>query len=664
MTTEQYVWAPSAADREAANVSQFMRWLEAHGNPSFTDYHELWAWTVEELESFWAAVWDYYRLRQVSTYSEVLSARRMPGAQWFVGAELNYAEEVLRRAPATGPALVSVDEDGAVVGTTRDELSGRVGALAGFLRELGVEPGDRVAAYIPNIEAAVVALLASAAVGAVWCACAPDFGERGVLDRFTQVEPKVLFAVDGYRFKGKDHDRAATVARLRAALPGATTVLVRDLDPSAPLPAGAVAYDELIAAPRPPELTPVPFAHPLWILFSSGTTGPPKGIVQGHGGILVEHLKSLGLCMDLRPGDRFFFHSSVSWMAWNWLVGGLLHGATPVLYNGSPAAHRVGSLWEIAAAAGASVLGLGSAYVAQCQKDGVDLGATGVTAALRLVNPTGSPLAESGWRWLAAQLGPRVRIDSTCGGTDVCTAFFGGSPLLPVRAGEIPCRWLGVDADAVDPAGSSLRGQVGQLVLRSPLPSMPLALWRDDDGSRYRATYLDSFPGLWDQGDWIVIGDDGGVRVNGRSDATLNRGGVRIGPAEVYGAVEDLEEVVDSLVVGVDLPDGGYAMPLFVTLRDGVELDDALRRRIATTIREQLTPRHVPDVVVAVPAIPRTLTGKKLEVPVKRILQGVAAKDAAAADVIDHPEALVWFESRRRGVIAAATEPGGGVRSS
>lgn len=643
------VWAPTAGDRAAANVTSFMAWLDREESLRFTNYDELWQWSVAELESFWEAVWRYYGVQSTTPYSSVLGSRSMPGARWFDGATLNYAQAVLARATDARPALLAVAEGGAPVEMSWAALRGAVGALAAALAAAGVGRGDRVAAYLPNIPEAVVALLAVTSIGAIWTSCAPDFGTRSVIDRFAQVSPKVLIAVDGYRFNATDHDRREVVAELQAALPSLeTTILVRSLHPgeAAPPALDCELYDEITAIPCDPVFAPVPFDHPLWILYSSGTTGLPKGIVHGHGGILLEHLKSLGLCLDLRDGDRYFFYSSTSWMAWNYLVGGLLHGTTIVLYDGSPAHPSIDRLWQVAQETGTNVLGMGSAYASGCAKAGVELPGGDHLGSLRVVIPTGSPLPPAAWRWLEDQLPPRVRIDSICGGTDVCTAFFGGSPLLDVRAGEISTRWLGVHAEAFDAQGIPVRDTMGEFVVTAPMPSMPIGLWDDAGGERYRQSYFDTFPGVWRQGDWITISASGSIVVWGRSDATLNRGGVRLGSAEIYAIVEALPEVADSLVVGVELPDGEYYMPLFVVPVPGAELDEDLRAKIALALRTELSPRHVPDAIIEAPAIPRTLTGKKLEVPVKRILQGVAPEAAAASGSLDRPDVIAWYAGR------------------
>jgi acetoacetyl-CoA synthetase len=641
-------WAPSPTDVEASRVGEFLRWLQRERGLSFDDYDALWRWSVEELEDFWAAVWEFFDVPASAPYTAVLEDRGMPGACWFPGARLNYAQVVLDRAPTDRPAIVGLSEDLVPHPVSRNELRGRVGALAAALRDLGVGPGDRVAGYLPNIPEAVVALLATASIGAVWTSCSPDFGLRSVVDRLAQVEPVVLIAVDGYRWAGKAHDRREAVAQLRGELPTVRAVIVvQSLDPCGELlqVPDVLRYADLVAEEREPVFAQVEFGSPLWVLFSSGTTGLPKGIVHSHGGIVVEHLKALGLCLDLRADDTFLFPSSTSWMAWNFLVGGLLHGCTVVLYDGSPAHPRVDALWRLAERTGATVLGMGSAYVVGCARAGVTLPQDG-DLRVRTVVPTGAPLPVSGWRWLGEQLGGHVRIDSICGGTDVCTAFFGGSPLLPVWEGEISARWLGVAAAAYDPDGRPVVDEVGEFVVTAPMPSMPVGLWNDPDGSRYRSSYFETYDGVWRQGDWITVTRRGSVTVSGRSDATLNRGGVRLGSAEIYGVVESLPEIIDSLVVGVELPDGGYAMPLFVVPAAGVELDDDLRDRIRTALRGQLSPRHVPDEIVVAPAVPRTLTGKKLEVPVKRLLQGAPVDRVVSADAVDRPDVLSWFAGR------------------
>jgi acetoacetyl-CoA synthetase len=573
----------------------------------------------------------------------------MPGAQWFAGARLNYAEHVLAPAVDFRPAIIFAAEGQEPIELSWSQLRAEVGTLAAVLRSMGVQAGDRVAAYVSNRPEAVIAMLATTSIGAVWAACAPDFGAQSVVDRFAQIEPKILIALDGYRFGGRDHDRRAVVAELRQALPSVhRTILIRALFPKErPAPAlEALAFDELTGGKlQDPEFAPVAFDHPLWILFSSGTTGIPKAIVHGHGGIVLEHLKALGLCLDLGPEDRYLFFSSTSWMAWNYLVGGLLLGATIVLYEGSPAHPSTDQLWRLARQTEATVLGMGAAYVTACEKAGVQLSGNLGDTALRTVIPTGSPLPAGGWQWLNHQLGPEVRIDAICGGTDVCTAFVGGSPLLPVKSGKISCRWLGVSAQAWSEDGRPVVDALGELVITEPMPSMPVMLWGDHDGMRYRESYFSRFPGVWRQGDWVTISADGSVVVWGRSDGTLNRGGVRLGSAEIYGVVERLPQVRDSLVVGVELPDGGYYMPLFIVRAESAADEHELRELIVSAVRTELSPRYVPDDIVIAPVVPRTLTGKKLEVPVKRILQGEPPSRAASLGSVDDRSALEWYEA-------------------
>jgi acetoacetyl-CoA synthetase len=638
------LWTPTGTRVQEANLTAFMSWLRQERALDFADYESLRRWSVADLQEFWASIWDYYQVQASTPYTSVLEGNEMPGARWFGGARLNYAEHVLGRAPQALPALIAVGEDHRPREISASELRGQVGSLSAALRNLGVRPGDRVAAYVGNLPEAVVAMLAVTSLGAVWTACAPDFGVRSVLDRFTQVEPTVLIAVDGYRFGGRERGRIETVRELQAGLPTVrTTIVVRSLRRDSPAVLNALAFDELVAHPRDPEFEPVPVDHPLWVLYSSGSTGIPKGIVHGHGGILLEHLKSLGLGMDLRPGDRCFFYSSTSWMAWNYLVGGLMHGASIVLYDGSPSHPDQAGSWAVASLTSATTFGMGAAYVSACEKAAARPAHGRDLSSLRSVIPTGSPLPPSGWHWIRNQLGSEVRIDPIAGGTDVCTAFVGGCPLLPVHVGEIPCRWLGNDVQVLDADGQAIQNAVGEFAVLQPMPSMPVRLWNDDDGSRYAETYFSVYPGVWRQGDWATISDAGSLTLLGRSDSTLNRGGVRIGSAEIYAVVEQRDDIVDSLVVGIEKADGEYYMPLFVVLADGVELNDALRDELTRQIRTELSPRHVPAEIVAAPGVPRTLTGKKLEVPIKRIIQGWSIDRAASLGAIDRPELLDWY---------------------
>ncbi|TLQ47121.1 acetoacetate--CoA ligase [Streptomyces marianii] len=649
------LWQPDADRVAAARITRFQAWAaEHHGAPAEGGYPALHRWSVDRLDTFWQAVADWFDVRFSTPYERVLADRGMPGAQWFPGATLNYAEHALRTAedPALAhePALIHVDETHDPTPISWAELRRQVGSLAAGLRALGVRPGDRVSGYLPNIPQAVTALLATAAVGATWTSCAPDFGARSVLDRFQQVEPVVLFTVDGYRYGGKEHDRADTVAELRRELPTLRAVVHIPLL-GTPAPEGALEWSALTADDTEPVFEHVPFDHPLWVLYSSGTTGLPKAIVQSQGGILLEHYKQIGLHCDLGPGDRFFWYTSTGWMMWNFLVSGLLTGTTVVLYDGSPGHPDTGAQWAIAERTGTTLFGTSAAYVMACRKAGVHPSRDHDLSTVRCVATTGSPLPPDGFRWLHDEVREDLWIASVSGGTDVCSCFAGAVPTLPVHIGELQAACLGTDLQSWDPHGKPVVGEVGELVVTNPMPSMPIRFWNDPDGSRYRESYFEMFPGVWRHGDWITITDHGSVVIHGRSDSTLNRQGVRMGSADIYEAVERLPEIKESLVIGLEEPDGGYWMPLFVHLAPGAALDDDLRSRIKRTIREQLSPRHVPDDIIEVPGVPHTLTGKRIEVPVKRLLQGTALTKAVNPGSVDDLELLRFYEdlARERG---------------
>ncbi|MEU3187313.1 acetoacetate--CoA ligase [Streptomyces sp. NPDC006923] len=649
------LWQPSPDRIAAAHVTRFQSWAaERYGAPAEGGYAALHRWSVDELETFWAAVADWFDIRFSTPYTRVLGDRTMPGAQWFPGATLNYAEHALRTAEdparAHDPALLYVDETHEPVATSWSELRRQVTSLAGELRALGVRPGDRVSGYLPNIPQAVTALLATAAVGGVWTSCAPDFGARSVLDRFQQVEPVVLFTVDGYRYGGKEHDRTETVAELRRELPTLRAVVHVPLL-GTPAPEGALEWADLTAGTTGADdriFEQVPFDHPLWVLYSSGTTGLPKAIVQSQGGILLEHFKQLGLHCDLGPGDRFFWYTSTGWMMWNFLVSGLLTGTTVVLYDGSPGFPAVDAQWAVADRTRTTLFGTSAAYVMACRKAGARPAANHDLSRVKCVATTGSPLPPDGFRWLHDEVAEDLWIASVSGGTDVCSCFAGAVPTLPVHVGELQAACLGTDLQAWDPAGKPVLDEVGELIVTNPMPSMPIRFWNDPDGSRYRDSYFEMFPGVWRHGDWITITGHGSVVIHGRSDSTLNRQGVRMGSADIYEAVERLPEIRESLVIGLEEPDGGYWMPLFVHLTEGAVLDDALRARVTQTIREHLSPRHVPDEIITVPGIPHTLTGKRIEVPVKRLLQGTPLDKAVNPGSVDNLELLHFYEDLAR----------------
>jgi acetoacetyl-CoA synthetase len=640
------LWEPSEEVRRTARVARFMR------ERGFGSHDELWRWSVTDLDGFWDAIWAYFGVLGERGDGPVLERAEMPDARWFPGATLNHARNMLRRAEEDPDATAVVfrteadDADGPRRSRTLTyrELAAEVAEVRAGLRALGVGRGDRVAAYVPNIPEALVAFLATASLGAIWSSCSPDFGAPSVIDRFTQIEPKVLIAVDGYAYNGKRFDRSAVVRDIQASLPTLTaTVTIPYLDPDAePIATGdgrAIRYAELRHAGESLAFEEVPFEHPLWILYSSGTTGLPKPIVHGHGGIVLEHLKALTFHQDLGPGDVFFWYTTTGWMMWNYLIGGLLVGATVVLYDGAPGGD---TLWRLAADTGVTYFGVGAPYVLASMKAGSDPAREYDLSRIRGIGSTGSPLPPEGFRWLYDHVGRDLLVGSFSGGTDVATGFVGPCPLLPLRAGVIQCRGLGAMVEAYDEKGEPVIGEVGELVLTEPMPSMPIYFWNDPEGTRYRDAYFSRFDGVWRHGDWIEFTERGSVIVSGRSDATLNKAGVRMGSADIYAIVDPLPGVADSLVIGVELPDGGYYMPLFVVPEAGADLDE-LRAAITAAIRRDISPRHVPDEIVPAPGVPRTLTGKRVEVPIKEILRGTAWGDLVSSGAVANPEVLDWY---------------------
>ncbi|MEV0359326.1 acetoacetate--CoA ligase [Nocardia sp. NPDC050697] len=640
-------WVPAERDIAAARITDFARFAGVRAGREFDGYSALWQWSVDDLPGFWHALWDYFRLGAIG--GEVLASREMPGAEWFPGTRINYVDQVVRAVNPERPAIVQITEEHEPREVSWAELVDDTAALARTLRGLGVGPGDRVAGYLPNIPEAVVAFLATASIGAVWSACGQDYSPKAALDRLGQLEPVVLVAADGYSYGGRTHDKREDLAAVRAGLPTlrGTVVVPRlglPVDDVTPW-AEAVAVTEA----QPPVITtePVAFDHPLWIVFSSGTTGLPKGIVHGHGGVLLEHLKAVALHADIGPDDTFFWYTSPSWMMWNFQVAGLLTGATIVTYDGSPTHPDPGALWRIAAETGTTVLGTSPGYVLACIKDGLLPRTAFDLSALRTVGITGSSLPPASSEWIGANAGAHVQVSSISGGTDVVSAFAGGTRTVPVWPGELSAPYLGVALDAFDPDGKPVRDEVGELVVTAPMPSMPVRFWNDADGHRYHDAYFDTFPGVWRHGDWITLTGHGSVVVHGRSDSTLNRHGIRMGSADIYQSVERLPEITEALVIGVEQPDGGYWMPLFVTLAPGADLTDELRARIASTIRTEVSPRHVPDEVIVAPGIPHTRTGKKLEVPIKKLFQGAEAGRVVERSAVDDPELLDWYAGQR-----------------
>jgi acetoacetyl-CoA synthetase len=639
----EVLWRPSG---RRTRLDDFRDELACQGH-RFDDYESLWRWSVDDLDAFWLAVWRFVDIPSDVDPTVALADDAMPGAHWFPQVRVNYAEAMLRLPGRADDDVVVVgrSQSRGDVRLTAAQLRDQVARARAGLVRAGVGRGDRVAAYAPNVPETLVLLLAAASLGAVFTSCAPEFGTQSVVDRWRQVEPVVLLAADGYRYGEKPVDRRAEVEQVRAALPSVRTLVhLPYLDPDAAAPEGATTWAELLAEPAEPTFDRVPFDHPLYVLFSSGTTGLPKPIVHGHGGITLEHLKCFALQNDVGSGDRFFWFSTTGWMMWNYLVSALGVGATIVMLDGDPARPDLGALWRLVEQERLTYFGTSAPYLLQCRKAGLVPREEADLSSLRAIGSTGAPLPTEGFRWVYDAVvpdGQDVQLVSISGGTDVCSAFVGGAPDVPVVAGEISCRALGAAVQAFDPSGRPVIGELGELVVTRPMPSMPVGFWGDDDGSRYRAAYFEDFPGVWRHGDWITITEAGTCVVSGRSDATLNRGGVRLGTAEFYGVVESLSQVADSLVVHLEDDEGGAGrLLLFVVMAEGATFDDEVRREIAAALRSRLSPRHVPDDVAAVRALPRTLSGKKLEVPVKKILRGTPVEDAAARGALVDPTAL------------------------
>ncbi|GAA1854045.1 acetoacetate--CoA ligase [Pseudonocardia ailaonensis] len=641
--------------RGAAGIHRWVSWLESEHGRSFGSYADLHAWSIENPSRFWGSLWDYYGVRSGTPFDRVRDDSPMPDTRWFPGATVNYAEHVLTGdVDGAAPAVVAASEAGPPRELSWDDLVDAVARARTGLARLGIRRGDRVAAYLPNIPETVVAFLATASLGAVWSSCSPEFGTRAVIDRLTQIDPTVLLAVPGYVFRGKQIDRRAELASIAGALPGLTHVVEvphggLTVGSSSVGAAERVPWAELTAARGELEFEPVPFDHPLWILFSSGTTGLPKAIAHGHGGILLEHLKVHDLHMDTRRGDRFLWFTTTSWMMWNLSVSALLRRAAIVLTDGDPTWPGLDAQWRLAAATGATTMGTSPAYLMACRRAGLDPAGELDLSALRQLGVTGSPLPPEGFDWAADRLGGQVYLNPSSGGTDICSGFVGGGPWQPVVRGELAGPWLGVDVTTVDEQGRENPGALGELVIRSALPSMPVRFWNDPGKRRYRAAYFDRFPGLWRHGDWARRGPSGSFVISGRSDATLNRGGVRLGTSEFYTVVEARPPVRDSLVVHLEDDEGGPGLLiLFVALGDGAALSDELVDELRRELRSQLSPRHVPDRIVEVPAVPRTITGKKLEAPVKQILLGRRPEEVLDPGALAEPGSIDAFVAMAR----------------
>ncbi|HWF35412.1 MAG TPA: acetoacetate--CoA ligase [Solirubrobacteraceae bacterium] len=644
MDTPELLWEPSQDQIDGATLTRYQRFLSDTRGLSFDSYDDLWRWSVDDLEGFWSSICQFFEVRFEVPPERMLGSQEMPGAQWCPGAKVSFAEHVFRGKEDGAVAIRHASEVRDPGEWTWGELKLETARIANGLKALGVTEGDRVAAYMPNVPETVAAFLACASIGAIWSSAAPEFGTRSVIDRFAQIAPKVMLAIDGYRYGGKDHDRSAIVRDIAAEIPSLERVVTLGY-------LKHTGWEEPFTAAAPGGLSfaALAFDHPLWVLYSSGTTGLPKPIVHSQGGILVEHLKKLGLHLDAKRGDRVFWFSTTGWMMWNFLVGVLLTEASVVLYDGNPGYPDLNTLWDLAERTGMTCFGTSAAFIAGCMKAGIEPARGRDLSALRSVGSTGSPLSPEGFRWVYDELGSATWLFSTSGGTDVCTAFVGGVPTLPVYLGELQGRALGAAVEAWDPEGNALENEVGELVITRPMPSMPVRFWGDEDGSRYRESYFETYPGVWRHGDWIMITDRGTAVIYGRSDSTINRGGVRMGTSEIYRAVLAVPEVLDALVVDVAKPGTDGWMPMFVVMREGEELTDEVIAQIKRRIREDCSPRHVPDEITAIAEVPRTLSGKVLEVPVKRILMGTPVEEAASRESLANPEALDYFVGLSRG---------------
>ncbi len=646
------LWTPPPDVLATTRMGEFLSWAGERVGREFIGYGDLWQWSVDDPGEFWSAIWDFFDVPGSGPRDRPLADARMPHASWFPDVRLNYADAVLRLPGRVDDDVVVIarSDTRADSTLTAAQLRDQVGRARAGLLSLGVGRGDRVAAYVPNVPEALVLMLACVSIGAIFSACPPEFGVTNVIDRWSQIQPTVLVGVDGYRYGRREIDRMDEVRDIAARLGLADrTVLLPYLDPERTVAEPWLSWSALLAEPAEPAFEPVPFDHPLWILFSSGTTGPPKPIVHGHGGVTLELHKLHGLHHGLGPADTFFWFSTTGWVMWNFLVSSLVVGSTIVTYDGNPGNRDLGELWKLAADVEVTYLGLSAPFITQCAKNGLVPREFGDLSHVREVGSTGAPLPDDGFEWLYDQLGPRIRVNSISGGTDVATAFVGGSPLLPVRSGEMACRQLGCRVEAWDDDGQSVVDRVGEMVVTAPMPSMPVMFWADETGERYRSAYFERWPGVWRHGDWITLGADGSCVISGRSDATLNRGGVRLGTAEFYRVLDRVDDVADSLIVHLESGDGDAGeLILFLVPAQGRTLDDALRAAVEQVLRSELSPRHVPDTIHEIPAVPRTLTGKKLEVPVKKVLTGAAPEQVADLGALADPDSLAVFTSLRR----------------
>lgn len=644
------LWEPTQHSIQQSNIHHYMNWLKENKGLHFNDYHALWEWSVEMMEHFWQSIWEYFSVQSVEPYQTVLTTHNMPGTTWFSGAKINYTEHIFRNRNTHKTAIIHTSELRNKTEVSWGKLYRDTAALQLTLKQLHVSKGDRVVLYAPNIYESIVAFLATASLGAIWSSASPDFGTQSVIDRFQQIEPKVMITVDGYRYGGKDFDRLAVVESIQEALPSLeATIAIPYLDSEANFShlKNVYLWNDALQSDASVHMSyeHVEFNEPLWVLFSSGTTGKPKPIVQSQGGILLEHLKALTFHVDLGENDQFFWFTTTGWMMWNFLVGGLLTGSTIVLYDGNPAYPDKRILWKLAEETNMTVFGTSASYIISCMKDNIVPREAFNLSSLKSISSTGSPLPPEGFQWCYENVKKNLWIASASGGTDVCTAFILGVPVLPVYAGELQCRGLGAKIESFNEKGRPVTEEVGELVLTEPFPSMPIYFWNDSDGSRLKESYFDMYPGIWRHGDYLKITNRKTCVIYGRSDATINRGGIRIGTSEIYRAVDQVKEVADSLIVDIPLDDGDSFVPLFVILKEGTQLTDEIKQHIKQQIRKHCSPRHVPTEIYIAPDLPKTLNGKKLEIPVKKILMGLPLEQVVNKGSLSNPEVLHYFVS-------------------
>ncbi len=637
------LWQPNQEFITNSGLTRYQHWIEKNYSLSFANYEEFWKWSNDHYEDFWESLWKYFEIKSHSEYSSVIDAQEMPGARWFNGATLNYAEHIFRNKSDSRPALIFANESGLQQKISWRELESSVASVQAFLREKGIKAGDRVAGYLPNTPEAIICFLAVNSLGAIWSCCSPDFGVNTVIDRFSQIEPKLFFTCDGYQYGGKRVDRLAEAQQISEAISSIeTVVLIPTLNGEAKL-AGSILWKEIIATPSNElSFVPVEFNYPIWVLYSSGTTGKPKAITHSHGGVLLEHLKYMHFHNDVRPGEHFFWFTTTGWMMWNFLQASLLAGAVPVLYDGSPGSPDLNSLWKLSSELPIHHFGTSAPFLIACMKKELTPGKDFGLSALRSIGSTGAPLPPEAFDWVYEQVKKDIWLCSMSGGTDVCTAFVGGIPSKPVKRGRIQGRALGCALHSVDESGAEVTNSLGEMVIDKPMPSMPIYFWGDDNHARYTSSYFESFPGKWCHGDWIQLDDDGSLQIFGRSDATLNRKGIRIGTAEIYSVLDRIPGLADSLIVNLEKKDGSDIMPLFVVVEQGSNLE-ALSGTIKQRLREECSPRHVPDKIIPVDGIPYTLSGKKMEVPVKKALMGLDVSKHMNRDASRNPEAMDVF---------------------